>query len=160
MGTNVTGALNVSRVAGRKGFIVTFLGDALKGVIVVLLCRYLKISDIITLLCIFLVIAGHIFPFQLKFKGGKGMSTMLGAFLTYDPLFIILAIITFAVLFPFVRKYTITSLFALLLLPLEMQLTGYAWYQVLLILMSVVIIAVACRSNLKEYYQSKNNVRK
>jgi len=140
VGTNVTGAMNVSRVAGKKGFVITFLGDALKGAFVVVLCRLLKLSDITILLSILLVIMGHIFPFQLKFRGGKGLSTLI----------------------PFIRRYTVTSLFALMLLPLELFIADYPWKMIGFILLYVILLIFACRDNLKDYVRTRayeGNVR-
>lgn len=160
VGTNVTGAMNVSRIAGKKGFIITFLGDALKGAFVVFLCRMLSVSETATLFSILTVIAGHIFPIQLQLKGGKGLSTAFGALLAFNPLFILYLIITCGILLPFVRRYTVTSLFAFLLLPLELQIAGYHWRVRLLILLCVVMIFYACRSNLKEYAKAGRHKRR
>jgi glycerol-3-phosphate acyltransferase PlsY len=155
IGTNVTGAVNVSRIAGKKGFAITFLGDALKGAIVVLLCRIFKLNDITTLLCILMVLLGHIFPFQLKFQGGKGLSTIFGALLAYNPMLIVFLVITCAVILPFIRRNTITCLFAFMLLPLELFIADYKGSVITFITIYTLVILFACRSNLKEYVQNR-----
>ncbi|MDF2942158.1 MAG: glycerol-3-phosphate acyltransferase [Herbinix sp.] len=155
VGTNVTGAMNVSRIAGKKGFVITFLGDALKGALVVIICRLLQLKDITVMFCILMVILGHIFPLQLKFHGGKGLSTAVGAFLVLDPLLIIFLLITCAALLPFIRRYTVTSLFALMLLPLELFIDDYSWLTIGFIFLYMLILVFACRDNLKDYLQSR-----
>jgi glycerol-3-phosphate acyltransferase PlsY len=155
IGTFVTGAYNVSKVSGKKGFIITFLGDAIKGALAVLLCRLLDVGDFVTMLCIFMVLAGHILPFQLKFKGGRGLSTALGAFLTFQPMIIIYWLITSIILFPFVRRYTVTVLFALMFLPLEMFIFNYPLPVILFFLLYTALILYACRSNFKEYLKER-----
>lgn len=155
IGTSVTGAMNVSRLAGRKGFVLTFLGDAVKGALVVLLARGIDMKEWAVLLSIFLVLLGHIFPVQLRFHGGKGMSTIFGAFLVYQPWFVLYLFLTCIVFYVFVRRYTITSLYAFLIFPLELFLIGYSLTVVLFAAASSALIIFACRSNIKEYVKER-----
>ncbi|HWT74458.1 MAG TPA: glycerol-3-phosphate acyltransferase [Mobilitalea sp.] len=155
VGINVTGAYNVSKVAGKLGFIITFLGDALKGGLSVLLCRWLNLSDTMTMISILLVIVGHIFPFQLKFKGGKGLSTAFGAFLAFHPLWVIYWFLTCVIFFPIFRRYTITCLFALMLLPLELFIGNYPWKMIVFAILYAILILFACRNNLLEYVKAR-----
>lgn len=155
IGTKVTGAYNVSRLAGKKGFIVTFIGDALKGAIAVLICRFLSSGDTVLLLGILLVLAGHIFPFQLNFRGGKGLSTAFGAFLLFDPTVILMWLIASIIFFPFVRGYTVTVLFALGFLPFELFIFDYPYKVIIFFIIYAALIAFACRSNLKEFIKAR-----
>jgi glycerol-3-phosphate acyltransferase PlsY len=155
VGTNVTGAMNVRRVAGKKGFVITFLGDAFKGILVVLVCRLLRLEDTITMISILSVILGHIFPFQLKFHGGKGLSTAFGAFLVLDPILLLFLLATCAVLLPFLRHYTVTSLFALMLLPLELFIADYPLQKVYFFIIYMLVLVFACRSNLVDYIRTR-----
>lgn len=162
IGTKVTGAYNVSRLAGKKGFVVTFIGDALKGAIVVLICRFMAVADTVLLLSILLVLAGHIFPFQLKFRGGKGLSTAFGAFLLFNPIIILMWFVASIVFFPFVRRYTVTVLFALVFLPFELFIFDYPYKIIFFFILYAVLIVFACRSNLQEFikeraYHGRNN---
>jgi len=155
IGTKVTGAYNVSRLAGKKGFIVTFLGDALKGALAVLLCCLIASTELILLLCILMVLAGHIFPFQLAFKGGKGLSTAFGAFLAFNPIIILMWLLSSIVFFPFVRKYTITVLFALMILPLELFIFDFSYRTIIFFILYAFLIVFACRSNLQEFIRER-----
>ncbi len=155
VGTNVTGAMNVSRIAGKKGFVITFLGDTFKGVIVVILARGLVLGQLGMLLCILAVLLGHIFPVQLHFQGGKGMSTIFGALLAYQPYMVLILFFTCLVFYPFVRRYTIAALYAFLLFPLELFLTDYPMIVVLFSTAYSILIIYACRSNVKEYLKEK-----
>jgi len=162
IGTKVTGAYNVSRLAGKKGFVITFIGDALKGAIVVLICRFMAVADTVLLLSILLVLAGHIFPFQLKFRGGKGLSTAFGAFLLFNPIIILMWLVASIVFFPFVRRYTVTVLFALVFLPFELFIFDYPYKIIFFFILYAVLIVFACRSNLQEFikeraYHGRNN---
>jgi len=84
LGSTNAGAKNVGRVLGRSGFVLTFLGDFLKGAIAVLAARYLEFGDLASILVLLAVVAGHILPVQLSFKGGKGLATTLAGLLVLD----------------------------------------------------------------------------
>ncbi len=151
IGTNVTGATNVSRIAGNMGFIITFAGDFLKGVVAMVLCQTLKIGDTATLVCIFAVIAGHVFPFQLQFKGGKGLSTALGAVLLHAPMIVIYILAISGVVLVFVKKRTISVLIALFILPLVLLAADYACETIFLFIALDAIFLYAFRDNIRNY---------
>ncbi len=79
------GARNVSRVLGKAGFIITFLGDFAKGALAVWAVRLFSGSNLLAAVAAACVVAGHIWPVTLRFQGGKGAATSLGALLVYDP---------------------------------------------------------------------------
>lgn len=155
IGTNVTGAYNVSRFSGKKGFIITFLGDSMKGALVVLLCRMMDLTEIVTLSCILTVILGHIYPIQLRFKGGKGLSTALGAFLAFHPLIVFSWLITFLIFLPLIRRYTISCLFALMLIPLWLFIADFPILNIVFFILYALLILSACRSNLYEFIHDR-----
>lgn len=157
IGTNVTGALNVSRLAGKKGFLITFLGDAGKGALIVWLCRILQFSDTVTMVCIFMVLAGHIFPFQLKFHGGKGISTIFGALLVFHPMLVVYLGLICLILLPFVQPSTVASLFALLILPIVLYFRNYSWQMIGFAVLYALVINYACRWNWKDYISKKGH---
>lgn len=158
VGTNVTGAMNVSRIAGKKGFLITFACDAIKGAIPVAICRILQLNNTIAMVCILMVIIGHIFPFQLSFQGGKGLSTAFGAYLLFNPMLIIYLLLTCAFLLPFVRRFTVTSLFAFILLPAELYFSYHSWVMSGFFLLYTTIILYACRDNLIDFFKRKEDM--
>lgn len=105
VGSGNIGATNVSRALGRKWAYVCFLLDVLKGLVPMLLARWLGVvSDepgtgelFIWLLVGCAAICGHIFPIYLKFKGGKGVATSLGVLLGVWPYFTLSGLAVFAV---------------------------------------------------------------
>lgn len=111
------GARNVGRVLGRTGFIITLLGDALKGVVAVALAREFEIAEPAVSLVMVAVIAGHIWPLPLQFRGGRGIATGIGAFLAYDPGLALLLLGLTGVLMVFRRGFILSGLAAFLLLP-------------------------------------------
>jgi glycerol-3-phosphate acyltransferase PlsY len=76
IGSGNIGATNVLRT-GRKGLAVaTLLLDALKGVVAVLLMRWIAPEQ--DLVAGTAAVLGHTLPVWLQFKGGKGGATALG----------------------------------------------------------------------------------
>lgn len=78
------GARNAGKTLGKKAFILTALGDVLKGVVVVWIGRYLNLDEGLISAGIVAVVCGHLYPFWLKGKGGKAVATLLGALLLFS----------------------------------------------------------------------------
>jgi glycerol-3-phosphate acyltransferase PlsY len=83
-GSGATGARNVSRLLGRSGFVITFLGDFAKGLVAVWLASMLTKQHWVITASLLAVVIGHIWPAQLGFRGGKGIATALGGGLFFD----------------------------------------------------------------------------
>ena len=83
-GSGNAGATNTLRVLGLKPALLTLAGDILKGVVAVLIGRYLGGLQGELLGAAF-VIVGQIWPVLLGFHGGKGVATALGAMMTVQP---------------------------------------------------------------------------
>ena len=77
-GSNNPGATNVSRVGGKKVGLMTFIGDASKGYFPIIIAKILALPIIELSYIGLLIIVGHMFSVFLKFKGGKGISTLIG----------------------------------------------------------------------------------
>lgn len=82
IGSGNIGATNALRTGNKKVAGATFLFDAAKGAVAVLLFAYLAPSLEMVLPLTALAAAGaflgHLFPVWLQFKGGKGISTFIG----------------------------------------------------------------------------------
>ncbi len=78
-GSGNAGASNITAIMGWKyGFIVGLV-DILKGIFAVLVVRWIYPgSPDLAYLSGIMAIIGHIFPFYLKFRGGKGVATLVG----------------------------------------------------------------------------------
>lgn len=116
-GSGGVGARNVGRMLGRSGFIITLLGDALKGVAAVILAKSAHVSQPAVSLVLFAVIAGHIWSPLLGFRGGRGISTAIGAYLAYDPLLALLLLVITLCFMVFRRGFILSGLAAFFLLP-------------------------------------------
>jgi len=92
------GALNVIREMGWSAGSLVLFADIVKGVLAVLVARWLGLSLPWILVAGFAAVAGHNWPIFLKFKGGKGGATLMGVLLALVPLeflsaFVITAIV-------------------------------------------------------------------
>jgi len=90
-GSGNAGATNTLRVFGKGAAAVVMLGDALKGVIAVLIANFL--FDFFTVpgnaslpsyMAAFFVVLGHNFPLYFGFKGGKGITTSAAVIFMLD----------------------------------------------------------------------------
>ena len=115
-GSGNAGATNVVRTLGLKAGVLTLLGDAIKGVIAILLARKFGGVDI-ALLSGIAVVAGHNWPILFGFKGGKGIATTIGVALTIN-LFSTLICLIFGILIIIKTKYiSLASILAICLFP-------------------------------------------
>ena len=79
IGSSSAGARNAGRVLGRWGFALVLTLDALKGVAAVWAACAIGLGGAAVA-----VVAGHVLPVQLGFRGGKGIAPSIGALLVYD----------------------------------------------------------------------------
>lgn len=138
-GSGNPGARNIGRLYGKKAFIITFLGDALKGSLVIVVGKYLQITEIETLVGLTLAVIGHIKPILFQFKGGKGISTFIGGIITFEPLLALVIIIGFLLFYPFTKSFTIAGLAAICLIPFSVS---YFYQSIELIWILAVIIVI------------------
>jgi acyl phosphate:glycerol-3-phosphate acyltransferase len=123
-GSGNVGARNAGRVHGRSSFILTFLGDALKGAIVIFLGEYFKLSPEFLLTGLGFAILGHVKPITLKFKGGMGISTFIGGMLAFEPITALIIILGFLLLYPFLKSFTFAGLGSFILIPVSFYFLG------------------------------------
>jgi glycerol-3-phosphate acyltransferase PlsY len=94
-GSGNIGATNVYRTLGRSVGVMTLVGDCLKGLLPVLLARYLHMTEIWIAAIGLAAFLGHVYTIFLGFKGGKGVATALGVFLGVAPLAVCGALLIF-----------------------------------------------------------------
>ncbi|MDQ3908124.1 MAG: glycerol-3-phosphate 1-O-acyltransferase PlsY [Acidobacteriota bacterium] len=121
-GSGGTGATNVTRRAGKGAGVLTLALDAAKGAVAVVLARRLLAPEFginwWVAACALAVVAGHVFPVWLKFRGGKGVATGLGAFVCLAPWAVACACAVFVVIAGATRYVSLGSITAAALLPL------------------------------------------
>ncbi|VTR98275.1 glycerol-3-phosphate 1-O-acyltransferase PlsY [Tuwongella immobilis] len=135
-GSGNIGATNVGRVLGTKYAILVFVLDVLKAVLPVLMVDRLlpRIApDALTavgspaMLRVLVALAaflGHLFPIYLRFRGGKGVATGVGAVLALAPLPGVVGLLTWAAFLAAFRYVSLASIGATFLLLLTQIVTA------------------------------------
>ncbi len=163
-GSGNPGTLNVWRAFGFWAGILTFVFDALKGVIPTLV-GYLVFphiggnGEVAMYLAGFCVILGHIFPVAYKFKGGKGIATAIGVFLVANWWVSLIAFVVM-ILGMLVVKYAsiFTIGFVVVLSVVEICLTNpINWINYVFISGILVLVLYAHRANIKRLIAGKEN---
>jgi len=104
------GASTASMVLGKKyGGIVALL-DMLKAFIPIIILRIAFPDQSYYLIFSIFVIMGHNYPVYYRFKGGRGLSPMLGSLLAIDPLGMIVAMVAGTLLAIFINQPPAASL--------------------------------------------------
>jgi len=100
-GSKNIGATNVARLLGKKMGALTLALDMFKGYLPMFVAALLLQNgpnrDLFIALCGAATVLGHMFPVYLRFKGGKGVATALGAFLYLAPLAAVGCLLVFVV---------------------------------------------------------------
>lgn len=150
MESGSVGARNVGRVLGRTGFFLTVLGDLGKGVLAVWAADRFTSDSLLPPLAMLCVVAGHIWPVQLRFQGGKGVATSLGALLIYDYRLAVAYAFFFLGGLALIRKTILPGLFAFACLPLTDYWLHRDGLKLLVIAILAGMILFAHRKNLVE----------
>lgn len=142
-GSGNIGATNVARTSPLLG-VLTLALDAMKGLAAVLLALLVNRAEIMAwvdsntpsypehswsampssiyarcVLAAFLAIVGHMFPVWLKFRGGKGVATGLGAFMLLAPRAVLVTTAVFLVVIAIFRYVSLASIAAVALFPVH-----------------------------------------
>ncbi|MBI3853247.1 MAG: glycerol-3-phosphate acyltransferase [Verrucomicrobia bacterium] len=147
-GSGSVGAKNVGRFLGRLGFIATASLDFAKGALAVWATLRAAEKDQLAVIAMVAVVAGHIWPLPLGFRGGKGVATSLGAILFLDFRLALIFLGLFLVTFVLLRKTVWSGLSAFALLPTASFLLGLAALPLAGVSVVVTMILIAHRRNL------------
>ncbi|MGG3653095.1 glycerol-3-phosphate acyltransferase [Bacillus pseudomycoides] len=123
VGSGNPGARNMGRLYGKVYFIATFLGDALKGAVVV----------------------GHIYPIFFKYKGGKGISTFIGGLIVFNYLIALTLVLIFILFYLIFKSFTKAGLITIACLPLCMIAYFYSMVAIVLSVCIIILILYAHR---------------
>ena len=128
-GSGNPGATNVLRLHGKKAGMLALAGDTLKGVVPVLLARYIGAPDTVIALAGLAAFLGHLYPVFYGFKGGKGVATLAGVLVATSWQAGLLFVITWAVIAFAFRYSSLASLISAVMVPVYVfaLLPGYAY---------------------------------
>ncbi|MCR5105175.1 MAG: glycerol-3-phosphate 1-O-acyltransferase PlsY [Eubacterium sp.] len=116
-GSGNSGTTNALRVLGFKAGLIVFLGDFCKSFIPCLITRFIfigKFPDSYQLFVLYVgfgAVLGHIFPFYLGFKGGKGIATIGGTMVgLLQPLMIVILLAVFVLTIAITKYMSVGSI--------------------------------------------------
>lgn len=163
-GSGNPGTLNVWRAFGFWAGVLTFVLDALKGIIATLVGYFLfphigGNAEIALYVAGFFVILGHIFPVCYRFKGGKGIATAIGVFLVANWWVSLIAFVVMIVGMLLIKYASIFTLgFVIALSIVEICLTNPAnWVNYIFIASILLLVLFAHRANIKRLLTGKEN---
>ncbi|MEK7989433.1 MAG: glycerol-3-phosphate 1-O-acyltransferase PlsY [Thiotrichaceae bacterium] len=150
LGSGNPGATNVLRHGGKKAAIITLILDMLKGVIAVLLAKFLTDHSLFVALSALAVFLGHLYPIFFNFKGGKGVATALGVLLALHWMVGVGAILTWLIMAFGFRYSSLAALITAAMTPVYMYwFSGVEYY----IIANVIITALI-------FWRHQSNIRK
>ena len=142
IGSGNVGATNVLRTGNKYLALGVLCLDIVKGLIPFFLLNLFfdNIGLLHTIILCHFAILGHIFPFWLKFKGGKGVATYIG-FLFGINLFLGLSFIAVWMVIALISRYSsLSSIVASLIAPIYFFINHNNYISIFLLYLSLIII--------------------
>lgn len=148
------GARNAGAVLGKTAFLLTFLGDASKAGLALWLGQALDFGQWAVAVGAFAVIVGHLFPFWLKGRGGKGIAAFIGASLFLTPKLFLWMAIVFLLALLGIKSATLAMLVSFSAYAAFMAWTG-EFHVFWPLLAAMALILVKHLPDLKESYETR-----
>ena len=148
-GSKNLGASNTMILMGWKAGIIVALHDIGKAFLAVILAKLLfpttlHIGAVAGVASVF----GHIFPFYLRFKGGKGFASYIGMTLALNWRFALVLIIAVA-LITLITDYIVLGTFTTIIsVPAYMGVTNHSYMLALILLAGTLVILYKHRENI------------
>lgn len=160
IGSGSTGATNVKRVLGKKWFFTVMVVDAIKGMVPVLIAKYLTFGDSLGLVAVVsavMVIIGHSKPLFLGFKGGKSVASGIGTIYALNFYVGLILTVVWSIITYFTKYVSVGSIIALICAPFLMYFLknpiGYTVYATI----AAIYIVYLHRENIKRLLKGTEN---
>ena len=154
-GSGNIGTTNVLRTLGARYGALVLIADVFKGVIAVLLARYIIGSPMSEMAAGLAAVAGHDWSLFLKFKGGRGVATSLGGILPmamWAPLSAVAGVVIFIALIASTRYVSLASIMgslsAVVAMAVFMGMDRVPWEYLVYIVVVVALIIFQHRDNI------------
>ena len=116
-GSRNPGATNVLRIAGKKYALMVLCADMLKGFLPVFLLKQLHAPLSVLGFTALAAVLGHMYPIFFKFRGGKGVATVLGALFGLNIILGALTVLTWLVIALLFGYSSLAAMVAIALAP-------------------------------------------
>jgi glycerol-3-phosphate acyltransferase PlsY len=158
-GSGNVGALAVWREAGPLFGILALCADVGKGVLAIYVARWLDLEVVWVCVAGFAAVAGHNWPVFLKFRGGKGASTIMGVLLAFMPLQFVIGL-GIAVLVFMPTSNIRLGIIGLACIPLIAWLfhkpPEYIYYPLALVLFLIIVTLAGLKGEMARAAEKKN----
>lgn len=151
-GSGNAGTTNSLRVLGWKKALLVLMIDALKGVIAARLGYFLG-GEHLALIGAIAVIVGHVFPVFLKFKGGKGVATTIGALESIFPMYALIAVLIGVSVIMKTRYVSLGSMSGIVSMTLILYWTKADQYSLSMVSFIALFILFTHRENIQRLRQ-------
>jgi glycerol-3-phosphate acyltransferase PlsY len=159
-GSGNIGATNVIRSGGKGLGAATFLLDAAKGYIAVLLAWQVGLhvhqtqfqTQNLAATAAVCALVGHVYPLWLGFKGGKGVATGFGVFLGITATAALVALASFIVIFALSRYVSLASIIAAIAFPVAALLLPHEAltpFMIAVVILLPLIVIVKHHANIR-----------
>ncbi len=149
LGSGNAGARNAGRVLGWGAFAASLVVDAGKGALATWIGMQMDPQPLATVIAMTAIVIGHIWPVQLRFRGGKGAATALGIMLVFDPVAAAMLLAGGAVVLVITRRFTISGLAAIVATPFVAAARGHSTLEIASLGLMAALIVYAHRANLR-----------
>ena len=158
IGSGNPGSSNIGRHFGVLWFISVLLLDALKGFTVVIFVSYLDVDLWIKSVSMLAVIIGHIWPAQLSFKGGKGLATLMGVALGFNPIIVLGCCVVAGLCYLLISKNNVGLMVSVCFGPIFVWILGYSIEEIITFIAMAMLVVFAHRSNISSFLKSNFKV--
>lgn len=155
IGSKNPGATNVMRGGSKWAAFLTLLGDVLKATIIILIAKYLDLSDILLVVISIAVLLGHIFPIYYKFDGGKGVATTFGIFLGLDYILATIILLIWITTFLIWKYSSLSAIVATIFSPVIAVFLDLSNEFIFLSTLIALIVLIRHKSNIKNLIDGK-----
>ena len=157
IGSGNIGATNVLRAGNKVVGYTTLILDVLKTIAPVVYVKF-NFPDFLYVasLCSFL---GHVFPFWLKFRGGKGVASYLGILFAINIYFGLIFVISWLIIFTISRFSSLSSLVASASIPIYLVIIAN-FDDAIFFTTIFVLIFFTHRENIKRLKNNEENKTK
>ena len=163
-GSGNIGSTNVGRIAGKHIALRVQVLDMLKGLLPVAILLFLNWEAIIYLpdyyifLAAFATIFGHNFSLFLRFRGGKGVNTTLGATILLAPLEVFCAVSIYFIVKKLLKYVSVGSIALAITLPISGIIFQCERMLLAYLLLTCLMILIRHTSNIKRLFTGREHL--
>jgi glycerol-3-phosphate acyltransferase PlsY len=159
VGSGNIGGTNVTRSLGFKWGALVGVLDFFKSFIPAWLASHFIKVDWQVLLISIMPVIGHVYPVWLKFKGGKGVSTIFGILAAYFGFgFFLIWFVIWYLAVKFVKLMSLVNLLMSLVFPLLFWYKYRSWLYVVFGAILCILVWWSHRSNIKRLIAGNENL--